>query len=73
MRKININDLYSSKDTWQGTISPKAQKDGPEATLYHQYGQNVTSQSSMNEQSMLQNIFPHICFIFLATSHYETP
>jgi len=47
MRKININDLYSSKDTWQDTIKSKAQKDGIGITLYHQYKQNATSQSSM--------------------------
>ncbi|MCR1860188.1 hypothetical protein NSB23_24550, partial [Phocaeicola vulgatus] len=36
MRKININDLYSSKDTWQDTIKSKAQKDGIGITLYSQ-------------------------------------
>lgn len=59
MRKININDLYSSKDTWQDTIRSKAQKDGIGITLYHQYKQNATSLSSMNEQSLIQNILPH--------------
>ena len=62
--KININDLYSSKDTWQDTIKSKAQKDGiGDYTLFTEFNE---------EQSMLQNIF-HISALLLATSHYEIP